>query len=119
MESLLPKPREIYFNAPNLQLHGKDRRRKIQCAVFLFLIAELGRDVFNTMAWGKKRNSECNRTDEDGVMVGQLFKLKDYWLPKKNLVVERKKFLCKNQNDDEIFDQYMIELKNLASKCDF
>ena len=39
--------------------------------------------------------------------------------PKKNLVVERRKFFWRNQQDDETFDQYMTELKNLASTCEF
>ena len=33
--------------------------------------------------------------------------------------MERRKFLRKNQNDDETFGQYMTELKNLGSTCEF
>ena len=76
--------------------------------------------MFNTLIWEKKRNAEGNPTDEDDITVRQLFKsFDDYCLPKKNLVVERRKFLWKNQHDDETFDQYMIELKNSASTCQF
>ena len=53
--------------------------------------------------------------DEDDIKVRQLFKnFEGYCLPKKNLAVERRRFFWKNQNDDETFDQYMAELKNLA-----
>ena len=47
----------------------------------------------------------------------KLFKrFEEYHLPKKNLVVERIKFFWKNlHDDDEIFDQFMTELRNLAS----
>ena len=38
---------------------------------------------------------------------------------KKNLVVERRKFFWKNQHDDETFDQFMTELRNLVSTCEF
>ena len=135
MEHLLPKPREMDFNAPNLaatwkkwkqnmefyltaMMKGKTEEEKY--SVFLFLIGEQGRDVFNTMQWEKKRDEEGNPTDEDEITVKQLFqKFEEYCLPKKNLVVERRKFFWRNQQDDETFDQYMTELKNLASTCEF
>ena len=50
----------------------------------------------------------------------KLFKrFEECCLPKKNLVVERRKFFWKNQHDDETFDQFMTELRNLASTCEF
>ena len=50
----------------------------------------------------------------------KLFKRsEEYCLPKKNLVVERRKFFRKNQHDDETFDQFITELRNLASTCEF
>ena len=50
----------------------------------------------------------------------QLFKnFEDYRLPNKNLVVKRRKFFWKNQNDDETFDQCMTKLKNFASTGEF
>ena len=45
----------------------------------------------------------------------KLFKrFEEYCLPKKNLVVERIKFFWKNLHEDEIFDQFKTELRNLA-----
>ena len=35
------------------------------------------------------------------------------------MVVERRKFFLKYQHDDEAFDQFMTELRNLASTCEF
>ena len=59
----------------------------------MFMLNRKVRDVFNTMTWEKKRNAEGNPTDEDDITVRQLFKdFEDYCLPKKNLVVERRKF---------------------------
>ena len=53
-------------------------------------------------------------------MVKKHFKrFEEYCLPKKNLVVERRKFFWKNQHDDETSDQFMTELRNLASTCEF
>ena len=59
----------------------------------MFMLNRKVRDVFNTMTWEKKRNAEGNPADEDDITVRQLFKdFEDYCLPKKNLVVERRKF---------------------------
>ena len=59
----------------------------------LFLIVEQGRDVFNTVTWQKKENP----TDVNGIIVRQLsINFEDYYLPKMNLVVERRKFYWKN-----------------------
>ena len=78
MEKLLPKPVEMDFNVPNLAVTRKKWKQNMEfyltaimrgkteegkCNVFLFLIGEQGRDVFNTMTWEKKRNAESNPTD--------------------------------------------------------
>ena len=106
---------EFYLTA---LMKGKAEEEKY--SVFLFLIGDQGRGVFNTMQWEKKRDEEVNPTDEDEITVKQLFqKFEEYCLPKKNLVVERRKFFWKNKQDNETFDQYMTELKNLASTCEF
>ena len=69
--------------------------------------------------WDKKVNAQGNQTEDD-ITVKKLFKrFQEYCLPKKNLVVERRKFFWKNQPDVETFDQFMTELRNLASTCEF
>ena len=61
------------------------------------------------MLWGTKQK----------ITVKKLFKrFREYCPPKKNLVVERP-FFWKNQYDDETFDQFMTELRNLSSTCEF
>ena len=70
--------------------------------MFLFLIGEQGRDIFNTTEWDKKLDAQGDQTEEDDITVKKVFKtFEDYCLPKKNLVVERRKFFWKNQHDDE------------------
>ena len=70
--------------------------------MFLFLIGEQGRDIFNTIEWDKKLDAQGDQTEEDDITVKKVFKtFEDYCLPKKNLVVERRKFFWKNQHDDE------------------
>ena len=99
-------------------MRGKTGEEKY--CVFLFLIGEQGRDIFNTTEWDKKADPLGNQTEEDNITVKKLFKrFEECCLPKKNLVVERRKFFWKNQHDDETFDQFMTELRNLASTCEF
>ena len=94
---------EFYLTA---MMRGKAEEEKY--TMFLFSIGQQGRDVFNTMTWEKKRNAKGNATDKVNITVRQLIKnFEDYFLPKKNLVAERREYFWKNQNDDETFDQYM------------
>ena len=46
-------------------------------------------------------------------------KFEAYCLPKKNLVIERRKFFTRNQQPDETIDGYIKELRNLSSACEF
>ena len=88
---------EFYLTA---MMRGKTEEEKY--SVFLFLIGEQGRDIFNTIEWDKKVDAQGDQTEEDDITVKKLFKrFEDYCLPKKNLVVERRKFFWKNQHDDE------------------
>ena len=106
---------EIYLTA---MVRGKTEKERYN--VFLFLIGGRGRDIFNTVEWDKKVDAQRNQTEEDDITVKKLFKrFEEYYLPKKNLVLERRNFFWKNQHDDEIFDQFMTELRNLASTCEF
>ena len=98
-------------------IRGKIEEEKY--SVFLFLIGKQGRNIFNTTEWVKKADALGNQTEEDDITVKKLFKrFREYCLPKKNLVVERT-FFWKNQYDDETFDQFMTELRNLSSTCEF
>ena len=109
-DNLLPKPREMDFNSSNLAATWKKWRQNMEFyltammrgkteeekySVFLFLIGEQGRDIFNTIEWDKKVDAQGNQTEEDHITV---------W---------------KNQHDDETFDQFMTELRNLGSACEF
>ena len=49
------------------------------------------------MTWEKKRNAKGNPTDKVNITVRQLIKnFDDYFLPKNNLVVERREYFWKN-----------------------
>ena len=49
------------------------------------------------MTWEKKRNAKGNPTDKVNITVRQLIKnFDDYFLPKNNLVEERREYFWKN-----------------------
>ena len=73
----------------------REKTEEEKYSVFLFLIGEQGRDIFKTIEWDKKVDTQGNQTEEDHITV---------W---------------KNQHDDETFDQFMTELRNLGSTCEF
>ena len=46
-------------------------------------------------------------------------KFKNYCNPRKNLTYDRHVFFTRNQNRNETIDQYVTDLRNKASTCDF
>ena len=135
MEHLLPRPTEMDFDASNLadawkkwkqtmQLYlnavMKQKTEEEKYSVFLFIIGEKGREIFNTWTWEKKLNENNQPTDEDDITIKLLMeKFEAYCLPRKNLVIERRKFFTRNQQSDESIDAYITELRNLSSTCEF
>ena len=68
----------------------KDWRKERQCVPVF--IGEQGRDIFNTIEWNKKVDTQGNQTEEEDITVKKLCKgFEEYCLPKENLVVERRK----------------------------
>ena len=87
MDNLPPKPREMDFNSSNLAATWKRWRQNMEFyltammrgktveekySVFLFLIREQGRDIFNTVEWDKKVDPQGSQTEEDDITVGNL-----------------------------------------------
>ena len=59
-------------------------------------------------------------TEENNITVKALFqKFEDYCLPKKNFIVERRRFFTRNQQHDETIDAYFTQLRKLSSTCEF
>ena len=46
-------------------------------------------------------------------------KFEDYYIPKCNLIIERRNFFTRSPHISEIIDTYVTELKHLASICEF
>ena len=111
------------YNDKLEMLHNLENQRQNleeeKYSAFLFIIGERGREIFNTWTWDKIK-VEGVETEEDNITVKMLFqKFEEYCLPRRNLVVERRRFFLHNQKPDESVDGYVTELKNLSSACEF
>ena len=134
MEHLLPKPTEMNFDCGNLAATWRKWKQTMQLylnavmsgkteeqqySTFLFVIGERGREIFNTFIWNRKARDGIE-TEENGITVKALFqKFEDYCLPKRNFIVERRRFFTRNQQHDEKIDAYITQLRNLSSTCGF
>ena len=98
----------------------KQKTEEEKCSVLMFIIGEKGRETFNTWTWEKKLDDSNQPTDEDGITIKLLTeKFEGYCLPKKNLVIERRKLFTRNQQPEETLDGYIPKLRNLSSTCEF
>ena len=79
---------EFYLTA---MVRGKSEEEKY--SVFLFLIGEQGRDIFNTIEWDKKLDAQGSQTEEDGVTVKKLFEKFEEYCVKEESSGGKKKIL--------------------------
>lgn len=93
----------IYFEA--CEIAKKDK--KVQVNILLHIIGEKCREVYEQF------NEEIQTVDQ------LLKKFDDFFIPKKNLAVERHRFFTRNQKDLESTEQYVFELNKIAAKCEF
>ena len=92
----------------------KDKSEDEEVAVFMCTIGRRGQDIIETFEF------EMDKDGEDIVTVRMLFqKFEQYCTPRKNLIVERHRFLTRNQEQSETIDQYVTELKTLATSCEW
>ena len=105
----------LYLNAVM-----KDKSEEERYSTILFVIGERGREIFNTWTWDTVQDEDGNDTDADNLTVETLLqKFEEYCLPRRNLVVERRRFFQRNQDSEETVNNYVTELRNLASTCEF
>ena len=91
---------------------GKSEEGKV--AIFMCIIGRHGQDIKDTF------ELECDENGGEIITVKILLqKFEEYCQPRKNLVVERHRFLTRNQGPSETIDQYVTELKTLATTCEW
>lgn len=96
---------KIYYEACEL----KNKSAIVQTSVLLHVIGEQCREVF----------SQFNSKDKVDTVDKVLKQFDLFFLPKKNITVERHKFFIRSQEQGESVEQYAFELKKLASLCEF
>lgn len=97
------KSYQIYYAACEL----KNKDAAVQINILLHVIGEQGRDVYDQFV-GKLDTYEK-----------VLERFDAFFLPKQNLTIERHKFFKRDQSESESVEQYVFELKKMASKCEF
>ncbi|GBO23467.1 Transposon Ty3-I Gag-Pol polyprotein [Araneus ventricosus] len=83
----------------------------VKIAILLNLLGDEGTDIFNTF---KSENGKSVEKFDD---VLEMFT--NYCIPRRNVVFERFKFFSCSQQEGQQVDNYLTELKTLASTCDF
>ncbi|XP_073946917.1 uncharacterized protein [Choristoneura fumiferana] len=93
----------IYYEA--CEISKKDA--KVQLNILLHIIGDKGRELYDQFKGESKNLNDA------------LKKFDDFFLPKKNLTVERHKFFTRDQLEFESIEQYAFELSRMASMCGF
>ena len=84
------------------------------------LIGEKGREVHKTLTFSTPEYETDGETHTWKRTTTELITaFNDYCSPKKNITFERHKFKTRNQGEKESIDQYVTELRILASTCEF
>lgn len=84
---------------------------KVQVALLLHVMGEEALDIFNTFTWAQAADADT--------YAKVVEKFEDYFIPQKNVVLERFHFNKAAQDDGEDFDHFVTKLRNLASTCEF
>ena len=84
-------------------------KEKQKTAKFLLQIGERGREVYST--WKISAN--------DLTIKCLLDKFEEHCSPKKNLVIERHRFMVMSQTDGETIDGFVTNLRKTAASCEF
>ena len=91
---------------------GKTEPQKV--AIFMCMIGKDGQEIKDTFEFETRENGQ------QVITTAILFdKFEAHFKPMKNLVVERHRFLTRDQNTGESVAQYVTELKTLAASCEW
>ena len=82
----------------------------IQCAILLHVVGSEGIDIFNTFSFAEGETDNITPLME---------KFDAHCTPKKNITYEWYIFNTRGQQASETVDQYVTELKNMATTCDY
>lgn len=98
---------KIYLKASNLDTETEDNKGYI----LLNRIGDRALKIYNNFSW--------RETDDKTKCQKILKKFGEYFTPTKNVTYERYLFFTRNKKEDESYDSYVTELRQLASSCEF
>ncbi|KAI8511855.1 hypothetical protein Bbelb_109550 [Branchiostoma belcheri] len=127
----LRAPGPLDVNSRNLSLTWKRWKEEIQLYIdlaveddaanrrktLLYLMGENARKVYGTLTFVNGENAPIEEKDRTAEQIVAAFE--SYCNPKKNETVERYKFFTRGQSSGETFDEYVTDLRTLASECGF
>ena len=98
----------------------KERTEEERCSYFLLFVGEKAHDIHKALTFEKPEFEVTSGTRTWKRTTEELRKaFREYCSPKKNFTYERHKFNIRNQEENESIDQYVTELRTLASTCEF
>jgi hypothetical protein len=87
---------------------------------FLLFVGEKAHDIHKTLTFETPEFEVTSGTRTWKRTTEELRKaFREYCSPKKNLTYERHKFNIRNHEENQSIDQYVTELRTLASTCEF
>lgn len=95
----------LYIIAANCE----DAPEKRKVALLLHSIGAKGMEIFGSFDLDPE-TATCAQVKQ---------KFDEYFIPKKNVTVERYKFFTKYQDSSEPFEHFLMELQNKSLNCDF
>ncbi|XP_050548981.1 uncharacterized protein K02A2.6-like [Daktulosphaira vitifoliae] len=95
----------IYLSATGYDSLSEQRK----VSIFLHFIGKQSLKIFNSF------NIDINKAKLEEVII--LFS--NYFIPKKNVTIERHKFFTRLQSVDESISEYVADLKNRSMSCEF
>ena len=93
----------------DLAMEGRDEKTKVKLS--LYIIGSQGREIYDTLPFTHDPNE---RSLKDVIHAFEV-----HCNPKKNETVERYKFFTRVQEEGEPLEKFIVDLKILASTCNF
>ena len=93
----------------DLAMDGREEKTKVK--LFLYTIGNQGREIYDTLPFSR---GPTERSLKDVIDA-----FETHCNPKKNETVERYKFFTRVQEEGEPLEKFIVDLKILASTCNF
>ena len=94
-----------------LATESEEKPERVKSSIPLTCIGSKGREIYDTFNF---------ENDEDKITLSVIItKFDEYCTPRKNLTYLRHKFFTYRQKEGQSFDDFVTQLKKLASNCEF